>query len=76
MVGVQVRDEDRGDLGQSLVHVVAVVAAELTEGSLATVQQQRLSRASTATNNHEELRSSGRTRVRDPTCLPSMDSPY
>lgn len=67
MVGVQVRDEDGGDLGQRLVHVVAVMPAELAEGSLATVQQQRLSRALTATNTREELRSSGRTGVRDRT---------
>lgn len=45
VVGVQVRDEDGGDVGQHGVHGVAVVAAELTEGSLATVQQQRLTRA-------------------------------
>lgn len=45
VVGVQVRDEDGGDVGQHGVHGVAVVAAELAEGSLATVQQQRLARA-------------------------------
>lgn len=45
VVGVQVGHEDGGDPGQNLVHGVAVVSAELTEGSLAAVQQQRLTRA-------------------------------
>lgn len=45
MVGVHVRDEDGGDVGQSLVYGVTVVSAELTEGSLSTVQQEGLSRA-------------------------------
>lgn len=40
VVGVQVRHEDGGDVGQHGVHGVAVVAAELAEGPLATVQQQ------------------------------------
>lgn len=46
MVSMQVWDEDRGDLGQSVIDVVPVVSAELTKGSLSTVQQQRLTRAS------------------------------
>lgn len=41
MVGVKVRHEDGGDVGQDLVHAVAVVTAELPERSLAAVQQQR-----------------------------------
>lgn len=45
VVGVHVRDEDGGDLGQGLVHAVPVVSAELTEGSLPAVQQHRLTRA-------------------------------
>lgn len=45
VVGVQVRDEEGGDVGQNGVHGVAVVTAQLTEGSLAAVQQQRLTRA-------------------------------
>lgn len=45
VVGVQVRDEDGGDVGQHGVHGVTVVAAQLAEGSLAAVQQQRLTRA-------------------------------
>lgn len=45
VVGVQVRHKDGGDVGQHGVHGVAVVAAELAEGPLATVQQQRPSRA-------------------------------
>lgn len=42
MVGVQVRDEDGGDLRQNVVHGVSVVSAELPERSLATIQQERL----------------------------------
>lgn len=45
VVSVQVRDEDGGDVGQHGVHGVAIVAAELAEGSLAAVQQQRPTRA-------------------------------
>lgn len=55
MVSMQVWDEDRGDLGQSVIDVVPVVSAELTKGSLSTVQQQRLTRASCEykqTNKH------------------------
>lgn len=43
---MQVGDEDGGDLGQDLVHLVSVLPAELAEGSLAAVQQQRLTGAS------------------------------
>lgn len=53
VVGVQVRDEDGGDVGQDGVHGVSVVSAELAEGSLATVQQQRLARA--AANRKQEM---------------------
>lgn len=45
MVGVLVGDEDGGDLGQGFVHGVPVVSAQLAEGSLAAVQQQRAARA-------------------------------
>lgn len=48
MVRVHVRDEDGGDLGQSLVHAVAVVSAQLAEGSLAAVQEERLAAAAGA----------------------------
>lgn len=46
------RDENGGDVGQHGVHGVSVVSAELAEGSLATVQQQRLARA--AANRKQE----------------------
>ncbi len=45
MVSMDVRDEHSWDLGQNVVHRVSVVSAELPEGSLATVQQQRLTGA-------------------------------
>lgn len=45
VVGVHVWDEDRWHLGQNVVQRVSVVSAELPEGSLATVQQHRLTGA-------------------------------
>ena len=45
VVGVQVRDKDGGDLGEGVVHPVPIVSAELPEGPLTAVQQQRLGRA-------------------------------
>lgn len=50
---MQVRDEDGGDVGQHGVHGVSIVSAELAEGSLATVQQQRLAQA--AANRKQEM---------------------
>lgn len=63
VVGVQVRDEDGGDVGQHGVHGVSVVSAELAEGSLATVQQQRLARAA-ANRKQEVMRSMARESIR------------
>lgn len=53
VVGVQVRDEDGGDVAQHGVHGVAVMAAELAEGPLAAVQQQRLAGAAADNTNRK-----------------------